>query len=270
MSMALPLPPRLILRDLAPIAALSVGICLAVSLLWVWFGGWDELPGVIGGLPYSLLLSVFTTVAATGFCEAAARLTRGRAAKLRWASYLLAMLLAAIAGTAVAATAFVLSGGAPPRAWLSIALGAGRTSILVTFAVGSAVMLIHEWRLREAALKEAGQVRRERVPSRIGGRVQLVDLADASYVYAQDKLTFAVTPARHHPLDLSIAELEQKLVGQGWLRIHRKTLVNPEAIEELRTDAEGRLFVRLADGGELRVARERAAMVRARLKGRPA
>lgn len=105
-----------------------------------------------------------------------------------------------------------------------------------------------------------------RVASRVGDRVEFIDVADVTHFYAEDKLTFAATPAKHHALDTSIAELEQKLEPRRWVRIHRSTLLNVDAVKELRTWFGGKLLVRLKDGKtELQVARDRASDVKARL-----
>jgi two-component system LytT family response regulator len=105
-----------------------------------------------------------------------------------------------------------------------------------------------------------------RVASRVGDRVEFVEVAHVTHFCAKDKLTFAVTAAKQHALDLSIAELEQKLSPQGWVRIHRSTLLNVDAVKEVHTWFGGRLLVKLKDGRtELNVARERAAEVKAKL-----
>jgi two-component system, LytTR family, response regulator len=67
-------------------------------------------------------------------------------------------------------------------------------------------------------------------------------------------------------VDLSIAELEQKLPASRWVRIHRSTLLNVDAIKVLRTWFSGKLLVRLKDGKtELQVARARVASVKGKL-----
>jgi len=105
-----------------------------------------------------------------------------------------------------------------------------------------------------------------RVASRVGDRVEFVEVAQVTHFYAKDKLTFAVTAVKHHALDLSIAELEQKLSPQHWVRIHRSTLLNVDAVKELHTWFGGKLMVKLKDGRtELQVARERATEVKAKL-----
>ena len=63
-----------------------------------------------------------------------------------------------------------------------------------------------------------------------------------------------------------IAELEKRLSPERWVRIHRATLLNVDAVKELRTWFGGRLLLRLKDGRtDLQVARDRAAEVRAKL-----
>jgi len=105
-----------------------------------------------------------------------------------------------------------------------------------------------------------------RVASRVGDRVVFIEVARVTHFYAKDKLTFAVAADKHHALDLSIAELEQRLSPQHWVRIHRSTLVNMDAVKELHTWFGGKLLVKLKDGQtELQVARERAADVKAKL-----
>ena len=105
-----------------------------------------------------------------------------------------------------------------------------------------------------------------RVASRTGDRVEFIDVATVSHFYAQDKLTFAATAAKDYPLDMSIAELEEKLPPRSWIRIHRATLLNLDAVKELRSWFGGKLLLKLKDGKtELQVSRERAAEVKARL-----
>ena len=105
-----------------------------------------------------------------------------------------------------------------------------------------------------------------RVASRVGERVEFVDVASVSHFYARDKLTFAVTAAKEYALDVSIADLEQKLSPAQWIRIHRSTLLNIDAVKELYSWFGGTLRVRLKDARtELQVARDRSAEVRKRL-----
>lgn len=107
-----------------------------------------------------------------------------------------------------------------------------------------------------------------RLPSRVGDRIEFVELAGVTHFYAEEKLTFAATvTGKAHVIDSSIAELESRLDPEKWLRIHRSTLVHLPFVHELHGFFGGRLVLRLKDPKktELQVARERAATLKSRL-----
>ena len=107
----------------------------------------------------------------------------------------------------------------------------------------------------------------ERLASRLGERVEFVDLAKVTHIYAKDKLTFAATAHKDYCLDQSIVELEQKLDPKKFVRIHRSTLVNVDYVHELYSWFAGRMLLKLNDGKqtELTVARDRAKSLKDRL-----
>ena len=89
-------------------------------------------------------------------------------------------------------------------------------------------------------------------------------MAEVTHFYSKDKLTFAASAGKHHIVDFTIAELEEKLHPGHWIRIHRSTLLNIDAVKaaylvrwQAVDQTEGRT--------ELSVARERAADVGAKL-----
>lgn len=94
----------------------------------------------------------------------------------------------------------------------------------------------------------------ERIASRLGDKIHLVDLDRITHFVAEDKLTYAHTDGRSYVVDASINQLEER--HAGFVRIHRATLVRITAIVELRASSEG-MRVGLANGTELAVARER-------------
>jgi two-component system, LytTR family, response regulator len=104
----------------------------------------------------------------------------------------------------------------------------------------------------------------ERIASRLGDKIHLVDLDRISHFTAEDKLTYAHANARSYVVEPSITELEERYAGAGFFRIHRATLVRLGAIVELHASTDG-TRVRLADGKELAVARERARSLKDRL-----
>src|SRR5258705_4682937 len=59
----------------------------------------------------------------------------------------------------------------------------------------------------------------ERVASRLGDRVHLIDLERITHFSAEDKLTYAVTAEPSYVVDLSIADLEDRYGRAGFFRI---------------------------------------------------
>jgi two-component system LytT family response regulator len=112
----------------------------------------------------------------------------------------------------------------------------------------------------QAALQ--GQARQEglrRIPSRIGERVHFIELSRVTHFFAEDKLTYASTPEKNWVVDKTIAELEQKLDAQQFVRVHRSTLVNLSFADELYPWFGGKMILRLKDPKktEITVARDR-------------
>ncbi len=117
-----------------------------------------------------------------------------------------------------------------------------------------------------------------RIATRTGERVRLLDLAQVTHFFAQDKLTYAATAAGNYCVDRTIAELEQELDPARFLRIHRAALLNTDAIDEIHQWFGGRLRVSLkgaaksdlkgaakSDHRELIVARDRVRALKERL-----
>lgn len=107
----------------------------------------------------------------------------------------------------------------------------------------------------------------ERLSSRVGDKVEVIELSRVTHLYAEDKLTFAATPGKNYVLDLTIAELEAKLDPRRFVRIHRATLVNVAFVQELYTYFGGKMLMRLKDDKktELAVSRERVKELKERL-----
>ena len=107
----------------------------------------------------------------------------------------------------------------------------------------------------------------ERIASRIGDRVQFIQLRSVTHFIAKDKLTFGVTDEKSYVVDSSISELEQKLDPKKFIRIHRSTLVNLDWVHEVHSLFAGGMVVRLkgAKRTELPVARDRVRALKERL-----
>jgi len=118
-----------------------------------------------------------------------------------------------------------------------------------------------------AAVREPKPEYLERVASRIGDRVELVELSRVTHFFASDKLTWAATPAKNYAVDHTIQELERKLDPRRFVRVHRSALVNVDYIRELHTWFAGKMLIRLKDEKrtEIPVSRDRLHAVKERL-----
>jgi len=107
----------------------------------------------------------------------------------------------------------------------------------------------------------------DRIASRIGERVEFVELSRVTHFFARDKLTYAATPTKSYVIDHTIQELEQKLNPRKFVRVHRATLLNVDYVHEMHSWFAGRMMVRLKDEKhtELTVSRDRVKALKQRL-----
>src|ERR1035441_9546642 len=83
----------------------------------------------------------------------------------------------------------------------------------------------------------------ERISSRVGDRIQVVDLASVTHFVAHEKLTYAVVDGRNHSVDRTIADLERKLDPKRFVRIHRSILLNLDWVEQVNSRFGGQMAV---------------------------
>ena len=107
----------------------------------------------------------------------------------------------------------------------------------------------------------------DKIASRSGDRVQFIEPARVTHFLAKDKLTYAVTSDKSYVVDSTIAELEEKLDPNKFIRIHRSTLLNLDHVQEVHSWFAGGVIVRLKDEKrtELPVARDRVRALKLRL-----
>jgi two-component system LytT family response regulator len=126
-------------------------------------------------------------------------------------------------------------------------------------------------RLLEQIAANAGRAsppdRMERLPSRLGDHVEFVDLKRVTHFFANEKLTYAATPAKNYVLDFTIQQLEERLDPNQFIRIHRSTIVALKNVHELHAWFAGKMKVRLNDERrtELNVARDRVKALKEKL-----
>jgi DNA-binding LytR/AlgR family response regulator len=91
-----------------------------------------------------------------------------------------------------------------------------------------------------------------RLAVRKGGRTVLLDIDEIIYVSAKNKSTYVHTFENQYIVDMTLAELEEKLEGDAFHRVHRSFIVRLDAIKEiLRSD--GGYVVVVKDRDETRV-----------------
>ena len=118
-----------------------------------------------------------------------------------------------------------------------------------------------------AALGKQGHHYPRRIPSKLGDRVQFIDLDKVTHFFAEGKLTYAATPNKNFVVDDSIVQLETKLDPAQFQRIHRAYLVNLAAVAEVCSWFGGKMIARLNDPPhtELPIARDRVKTLKERL-----
>jgi two-component system LytT family response regulator len=97
----------------------------------------------------------------------------------------------------------------------------------------------------------------ERLTVHVGRRLRVVPLDDVRWIEADEGLVFAHTPDGRYRTDFTLDELEDRLPPDRFVRTHRSSIVNLDAVHELVPWSSGTYRLRLTDGTELSVARRR-------------
>lgn len=100
---------------------------------------------------------------------------------------------------------------------------------------------------------------------RRGNRLVLLSPKDILYATIEDRLAFLHTATERFMTDRTVAELEALLAPSGFVRVSRSTIVNLHHARELLPWSSGTWKVRLANGTELDVSRDRARDLKTRL-----
>jgi DNA-binding LytR/AlgR family response regulator len=102
------------------------------------------------------------------------------------------------------------------------------------------------------------------VPER--GTVHLVPVHEIEWIQADGYYLWLHTSARAWMLRERMHRMETRLSGTGFVRVHRSALVRSAAIVSLEANGDVEPSVLLKSGARLRVARDRVAEVRDRLR----
>ncbi len=113
----------------------------------------------------------------------------------------------------------------------------------------------------------ASQDALQRLTVRIGAKQLILSTDEVLWFGAEDKLVFAATASARHYVNFTLDQLERRLDGKRFARIHRGVIVNLDWAAALRPAFAGtyRLQLKDADKTELPVSRARARLLRVRL-----
>jgi DNA-binding LytR/AlgR family response regulator len=120
-------------------------------------------------------------------------------------------------------------------------------------------------RLRERTREHAAAV--EKIPVVAGGGTELLDFEEVYFVQADGDYSRVHTYDRSYLCTASLGELEERLPGSRFARIHRSYLVNLAKVAGVRRAAPDRFRLQIADAArtELDVARRQSRLLRERL-----
>jgi DNA-binding LytR/AlgR family response regulator len=91
-----------------------------------------------------------------------------------------------------------------------------------------------------------------------GKRIILLGIQEVLHITIEDKLVFVHTGKERFLIERTVSEAEELLASSGFRRINRGTLVNMEHVRELVPWFSGTYKVKLTNGVELDVSRDRA------------
>lgn len=102
----------------------------------------------------------------------------------------------------------------------------------------------------------------KRLTVHVGRRLRVVPLENIRWIEADDGFVFAHTTDGRYRTDFTLRELEERLPSADFVRTHRSSIVNLDAVYELVPEPAGTGLLRLQDGTEVKVARRRTQDVK--------
>jgi two-component system, LytTR family, response regulator len=94
-----------------------------------------------------------------------------------------------------------------------------------------------------------------RILVRDRGRIVPVAISSITWLESEGDYVRVHAPGRTHLVERTLGEFERIFAPLGFVRIHRSTIVNLEAVRELQSEGSGRYLVILKDGQTLVASR---------------
>ena len=100
-------------------------------------------------------------------------------------------------------------------------------------------------RVREQVALHVQAQKSERIPVEKGGKKILIGIDKIRFVMARDDYAYLQTDTDRYFSTVSLAQLEKRLDGHGFFRVHRGYLVNLSMVEEIESVSGGTLLLTL-------------------------
>ncbi|MBR2790228.1 MAG: LytTR family transcriptional regulator DNA-binding domain-containing protein, partial [Eggerthellaceae bacterium] len=118
-------------------------------------------------------------------------------------------------------------------------------------------------RVREHVVLHAKAQKSERIPVEKAGKKILIGIDQIIFVMARDDYAYLQTETDRYFSTVSLAQLEKRLEGHGFFRVHRGYLVNLQMVQEVESVAGGTLLLTMVNSTEkIPVSRRRVSALK--------
>ena len=118
-------------------------------------------------------------------------------------------------------------------------------------------------RVREHVVLHAKAQKSERIPVEKAGKKILISIDQIIFVMARDDYAYLQTDTDRYFSTVSLAQLEKRLEGHGFFRVHRGYLVNLDMVQEVESVAGGTLLLTMVNSTEkIPVSRRRVSALK--------
>ena len=118
-------------------------------------------------------------------------------------------------------------------------------------------------RVREHVVLHAKAQKSERIPVEKAGKMILIGIDQIIFVMARDDYAYLQTETDRYFSTVSLAQLEKRLEGHGFFRVHRGYLVNLQMVQEVESVAGGTLLLTMVNSTEkIPVSRRRVSALK--------
>ncbi len=106
-----------------------------------------------------------------------------------------------------------------------------------------------------------------RIPARVGERIYLLPVESIVYFSSEDKVVFAHLTDKSYIVNYTLEELEHRLDGEQFFRIHRSTIVNLNFVQSIEPYLGGSYIMEVKDRkrSQLHISRNAARRLREKL-----